>query len=193
MTYWIIGGNGQTFGPVDLATIHRWVAERRVISTTPVGQSATGPWRDAALFPEFASAFGAEPMPDAPPVGDAHRTAPPTGPTPSSAAVPANWPPDMIAIPQLISGIFNIVAAVGWAFTCFGIILSIPLLILGVYELIAYSRARTADPAKYLDSAKTYAVLDICTILTGNLASMVCGILMLTQIPAARERLAAQR
>jgi hypothetical protein len=193
MTYWIIGGNGQTFGPVDLATIHRWVAERRVISTTPVGQSATGPWRDAALFPEFASAFGAEPMQDAPPVGDAHRPAPTTGPTPSSAAVPANWPPDMIAIPQLISGIFNIVAAVGWAFTCFGIILSIPLLILGVYELIAYSRARTAEPAKYLDSAKTYAVLDICTVLTGNLASMVCGILMLTQIPAARERLGAQR
>jgi len=193
MTYWIIGGNGQTFGPVDLATIHRWVVERRVISTTPVGQSATGPWRDAALFPEFASAFGAEPMPDAAPAEAAHRAAPPTGPTPSFAAVPANWPPDMIAIPQLISGIFNIVAAVGWAFTCFGIILSIPLMILGVYELIAYSRARTADPAKYLEMSKTYAVLDICTILTLNFASPVCGIVILTQIPAARERLAAQR
>ena len=193
MTYWIIGGNGQTFGPVDLATIHRWVAERRVISTTPVGQSETGPWRDAALFPEFASAFGAEPMPEAPTAAAAPRTAPPISPSSAVPAVPANWPPDMIAIPQLVSGIFNIVAAVGWAFTCFGIILSIPLTILGVYELIAYSRARTADPVKYLDSAKTYAVLDICTILTGNLASMVCGILMLTQIPAARERLAAQR
>lgn len=193
MTYWIIGGNGQTFGPVDLATIHRWVAERRVISTTPVGQSATGPWRDAALFPEFASAFGAEPMPDSPPVGDAFRTAPPTGPSSTASTVPANWPPDMIAIPQLVSGIFNIVAAVSWAFTCFGIILSIPLTILGVYELIAYSRARTADPAKYLDSTKTKAILDICTILTGNFASLVCGILILTQIPAAQERLAAQR
>jgi hypothetical protein len=193
MTYWIIGGNGQTFGPVDLATIHRWVAERRVISTTPVGHSATGPWRDAALFPEFASAFGAEPMQDAAPAEAAHRAAPPTGPTPSSAAVPTNWPPDMIAIPQLISGIFNIVAAVSWAFTCFGIILSIPLMILGVYELIAYSRARTTDPAVYLESTKTKAILDICTILTGNFASLVCGILMLTQIPAARERLAAQR
>jgi hypothetical protein len=193
MTYWIIGGNGQTFGPVDLATIHRWVGERRVISSTPVGQSATGPWRDAALFPEFASAFGAEPMPDAPPVGETHRTALPTAPSPNASALPSGWPPDMIAIPQLVSGIFNIVAAVGWAFTCFGIILSIPLTILGVYELIAYSRARTTDPAQYLDSAKTYAVLDICTILTGNLASMVCGILMLTQIPAARERLGAQR
>ena len=193
MTYWIIGGNGQTFGPVDLATIHRWVAERRVISTTPVGQSATGPWRDAALFPEFASAFGSEPMPDAPAVGDAFRTAPPTGPSSTASTVPANWPPDMIAIPQLISGIFNIVAAVSWAFTCFGIILSIPLTILGVYELIAYSRARTTDPAVYLESTKTKALLDICTILTGNFASLVCGILMLTQIPAARERLAAQR
>ena len=132
MTYWIIGGNGQTFGPVDLATIHRWVAERRVISTTPVCQSATGRWRDAALFPEFASAFGAEPMPDVAPAGDAPRTAPPTGPSPNASAVPANWPPDMIAIPQLISGIFNIIAAAGWAFTCFGIILSIPLTILGV-------------------------------------------------------------
>ena len=189
MTYWIIGGNGQTFGPVDLATIQRWVAERRVISTTPVGQSATGPWRDAALFPEFASAFGAEPAPDVPPAAAAPRTAPPTGPSSTVPAVPANWPPDMIAIPQLVSGIFNIIAAAGWAFTCFGVILSIPLTILGVYELIAYSRARTTEPAQYLESAKTYAVLDICTILTGNLASMVCGILMLTQIPEARARL----
>jgi hypothetical protein len=198
MLYWIIAGNGQAYGPADLALMHRWVAERRIVSTTQVATSEHGPWRDAALVSELARAFGNpdyESTAAATPTGhDASHasgtppTAPPTGP---STHVPMNgdWPPTPIAISQLVSGIFHLITATGWLFTCFGVILSIPLAILGIYELIAYSRARTTPPQQYLESTKTKAILDICSVLAGNIGSMVCGIVMLTQLPAARDRI----
>ncbi|MEY4810069.1 MAG: hypothetical protein RI986_407 [Planctomycetota bacterium] len=197
MLYWIIAGNGQAYGPADLALMHRWVAERRIVSTTQVATSEHGPWRDAALVSELARAFGNPDYESTAPATPGHHasdapgtppTAPPTGP---SAYGPMNgeWPPTAITISQLVSGIFHLIAAAGWLLTCFGVILSIPLTILGIYELIAYSRARTTPPQQYLASTKTKAILDICSVLAGNFASMVCGIVMLTQLPAAQDRL----
>ena len=198
MLYWIIAGNGQAYGPADLALMHRWVAERRIVSTTQVATSEHGPWRDAALVTELARAFG---DPDYESAASAASTSdhathapgtPPTAPTtPQSTSIPMSgeWPPSPIAISQLVSGIFNLITATGWLLTCFGVILSVPLTILGIYELIAYSRARTTPPQQYLESTKTKAILDICSVLTGNLASMVCGIVILTQLPAARDRI----
>lgn len=198
MLYWIIAGNGQAYGPADLALMHRWVAERRIVSTTQVATSEHGPWRDAALVTELARAFG---NPDYEAAAAAASTSdhathapgtPPTAPTTAPGAsmpMSGEWPPAPIAISQLVSGIFHLITATGWLLTCFGVILSIPLTILGVYELIAYSRARATPPQQYLESSKTKAILDICSVLTGNLGSMVCGIVILTQLPAARDRI----
>ena len=198
MLYWIIAGNGQAYGPADLALMHRWVAERRIVSTTQVATSEHGPWRDAALVTELARAFG---NPDYESAASAASTSdhathapgtPPTAPTtPQSTSIPMSgeWPPSPIAISQLVSGIFHLITATGWLLTCFGVILSVPLTILGIYELIAYSRARTTPPQQYLESTKTKAILDICSVLAGNLGSMVCGIVILTQLPAARDRI----
>lgn len=198
MLYWIIAGNGQAYGPADLALMHRWVAERRIVSTTQVATSEHGPWRDAALVTELARAFG---DPDYESAASAASTSdhathapgtPPTAPTtPQSTSMPMSgeWPPSPIAISQLVSGIFHLITATGWLLTCFGVILSVPLTILGIYELIAYSRARATPPQQYLESTKTKAILDICSVLTGNLGSMVCGIVILTQLPAARDRI----
>ena len=198
MLYWIIAGNGQAYGPADLALMHRWVAERRIVSTTQVATSEHGPWRDAALVTELARAFGNPDYESAAAASSTHHDAahtpstPPTGPTTAPGAsmpMSGEWPPAPIAISQLVSGIFHLITATGWLLTCFGVILSIPLTILGVYELIAYSRARTTPPQQYLESTKTKAILDICSVLTGNLGSMVCGIVILTQLPAARDRI----
>ncbi|HAQ67508.1 MAG TPA: hypothetical protein DCR70_07235 [Phycisphaerales bacterium] len=198
MLYWIIAGNGQAYGPADLALMHRWVAERRIVSTTQVATSEHGPWRDAALVTELARAFG---DPDYESAASAASTSdhathapgtPPTAPTtPQSTSMPMSgeWPPSPIAISQLVSGIFHLITATGWLLTCFGVILSVPLTILGIYELIAYSRARATPPQQYLESTKTKAILDICSVLAGNLGSMVCGIVILTQLPAARDRI----
>ena len=198
MLYWIIAGNGQAYGPADLALMHRWVAERRIVSTTQVATSEHGPWRDAALVTELARAFGDPDYESAAPAASTsdHAThapgTPPTAPTtPQSTSMPMSgeWPPSPIAISQLVSGIFHLITATGWLLTCFGVILSVPLTILGIYELIAYSRARTTPPQQYLESSKTKAILDICSVLAGNLGSMVCGIVILTQLPAARDRI----
>ena len=178
--------------------MHRWVAERRIVSTTQVATSEHGPWRDAALVTELARAFG---NPDYEAAAAATSTSdhathapgtPPTAPTTAPGAympMSGEWPPAPIAISQLVSGIFHLITATGWLLTCLGVILSIPLTILGIYELIAYSRARTTPPQQYLESTKTKAILDICSVLTGNLGSMVCGIVILTQLPAARNRI----
>jgi hypothetical protein len=37
------------------------------------------------------------------------------------------------------------------------------------------------------------AILDICTVLTGNLGSAVCGIVILTQLGEAERQLTADR
>jgi hypothetical protein len=98
-----------------------------------------------------------------------------------------------VGIPQLVSGIFNLIVGAGWLFTCFGVVLTVPLVILGVKELLAYSRARTAKPLDYLESTRTMAILDICTVLTGNLGSAVCGIVILTQLGEAERQLTVDR
>jgi hypothetical protein len=172
--------------------MHRWVTERRIISTTQVSTAEHGPWRDAALVPELARAFGDVAEGESKPATHVAGTPPAAPSTAPIAPMPIDgeWPPPTIAISQLVSGIFHLLAAAGWLLTCFGIILSIPLTILGIYELIAYSRARTTPHEQYLESTKTKAILDICSVLAGNIGSMVCGIVMLTQIPAARERIA---
>jgi hypothetical protein len=179
MDYWIKATDGQTYGPASPTTMNKWIAEGRVIASTPVAYSPDGPWREATMVPELAAAFGLEPV-------DATGV-PPTQPVPPSMA-PGSWPPGMIAIPQLISGIFHLVCALSWVFTCFGIVLAVPLTILGIKELIAYSNARVTPPLQYLERTRTYAILDIVAALALNFGSVICGIIMLTQLDEARRR-----
>jgi hypothetical protein len=72
------------------------------------------------------------------------------------------------------------------------VVLAIPLAILGIKELIAYSNARTTPPLQYLERSRTYAIFDIVSLLTLNLGSAVCGIIILTQLDAARQRALAR-
>jgi hypothetical protein len=183
MPYWIIGKDGATYGPADLPTLRRWVTEHRIVATTPVAEAEAGPWRDASLVAELASAFGAE---SADPHSGAVPPAPPASPpTAPVAAMPiGDWPPTGVAVPQLVSGIFNLIAGVGWLFTCFGVVLTVPLVILGIQELRSYAKATSTPPSRYVESSRTKAVLAICTVLAGNVASAICGIIILTQLPS---------
>ena len=67
MDYWIRATDGQTYGPASLATMNRWITERRVIASTPVSHSPDGPWREATMVPELAAGFGIEPADTADP------------------------------------------------------------------------------------------------------------------------------
>jgi len=84
-----------------------------------------------------------------------------------------------VRIPMLISGIFNMLAALGWIATCFLSFLAIPLIILGVYEFITFNRlgGSREEQDALQGRSRTLAILAICTIALGNLGSCVCGII----------------
>ncbi len=205
MNYWIIASDGNCYGPADDATMRRWISEGRVIAPTPVGPTKDGPWNEARSVPTLAALFpptvpGAGEAHDPPPGSGGYASAtaaaaaiPPTGPTVISTNLPAEWPPSTIAIAMLISGIFNLIAGLSWTLTCLGVLLGGPLIVLGIFELITYSGGRAMEPNRYLGRAKVMAILGVCTILTWNLGSFICGIIILTQLTSAREKLAQAR
>lgn len=115
-------------------------------------------------------------------------TAPPTAPiAPPPAGTPA-WPPTMIAVPMLVSGICNVLTALGWGSTCFFAFIGLPCLALGIVELVTYGNGASLDRRAYLDRAKLLGILAICSVLFWNVPSLVCGIVILTQLPGARTR-----
>lgn len=81
---------------------------------------------------------------------------------------------------MLISAIINLVMGLGWALTCIGIILTIPLVILGVFEIIVSSEI--LGRKKRVTRGKATAI-GICEIIAGllslSLIPTACGIIVL--------------
>lgn len=210
MNYWIIASDGNCYGPADDATIRRWISEGRVIAQTPVGHSKDGPWTEArlvpslaALFPPTAPSASAEASAGGASAGGAAAGGAAVGggwTPPTNAVAPdpnlfrARWPmgspPAGITIPILVSGILNLLFTLGWLSTCFLAFIGIPLLLLAIFEFVTYSQASTMEPERLLGRAKVLGILGICTIVLGNIGSMVCGIVILTQLAEARAQLA---
>lgn len=110
--------------------------------------------------------------------------APPTDPFEPPRANPNL---SAIAIPLLVSGIFNVLVGAGWAATCFGGVIAVPLWVLAVFEFILFSKVNAPGPqSQRAGQIKTIAILEICTILTGNIPSMICGIVILANIDQLR-------
>ena len=115
-----------------------------------------------------------QPDPSAGPAGPQHAP---------GAPVDALPPRELsgVRVPMLIAGIFNCVVALSWFGTCFLFFLGIPLLVLGIFEIITFTKlgqSRAMQDANR-GKAKTFAILDICSILLFNLPSMVCGIIQM--------------
>lgn len=108
--------------------------------------------------------------PDTPPPADA-------APAPSGSGAPT-----IIRIPILISGILNCLVALAWVPWCVTIVLSIPLIILAVFEFIYFSKLGQVDFAAHKSKVKLISILEICTIIAGNVGSLVCGIIVLVNI-----------
>jgi len=58
-TFKIIGGDGNEYGPVDLATLQQWAREGRLARESRVWDSRTGGWQSALQVAELAGVFGA--------------------------------------------------------------------------------------------------------------------------------------
>lgn len=103
----------------------------------------------------------------------------------SPGALPADPTPVRVAI--LISAIFNILAAAGWAMTCFGIVLSVPLVVLAVFEFLRFAKLGSPPYSPQREKARVLGILEICTFLAGNLVSAVCGIVVLVFLEKLRD------
>jgi len=57
--YWIIGDDGEEYGPVPESEIANWISDRRADSATLVRQGAQGAWKKASEYPEFAAVLTA--------------------------------------------------------------------------------------------------------------------------------------
>lgn len=102
-------------------------------------------------------------------------------PAPPQHPVPRH--PDGVRIPLLLSGIFNTFAALAWASTCIFAVVGIPLLVLAIFEFKAFLELGRGGPyAPMKGRVQTLGILEICTILTFNLLSMICGIIVLAQM-----------
>ena len=86
--------------------------------------------------------------------------------------------PAGITAPVLISAIGNIVVGLAWAATCFGIVLTIPMVILCVFEFSLYAQAGRLPPPTLARKAKTLGIFEVIVGLF-NLISLVCGIIVL--------------
>jgi hypothetical protein len=98
-----------------------------------------------------------------------------------------------VRVPILVSGIFNVLGAIGWALPCITVFLSAPLLALAIFEFLQYGKL--GDPARRasaLSSTRVIGILEICTILLGNVPSMVCGILVLVNFKQLEDAVRAR-
>lgn len=95
--------------------------------------------------------------------------------------------PTAVRVAILVSAIFNILTAIGWAFTCVGIVASVPLAILAVFEILHFSALGHPPYGPKRGRAQVLGILEICTILTGNVGSLVCGIVVLVFVDRLRD------
>lgn len=93
--YSIIGGDGNTYGPVPLETLKQWLAEGRADLNTQV-RVGTGPWTTLRDLPELNDGVAG----DAPPPG---RTSPP--PVPIVITAPPAATPGVPETPAQSTGL----------------------------------------------------------------------------------------
>ena len=68
--YSVVGSDGQVYGPVDMATLSRWIAEGRVTPTTNLIDPLDGRVMPAGEAPALMGNFPSAPTPAPPTVGD---------------------------------------------------------------------------------------------------------------------------
>lgn len=92
ITYTMIGGDGQQYGPVTLEVFKTWIAEGRILADTKVMRSDTRSWLDAAQYGELGLAQQpAQPVPVA------------TAPRSISAPQPFAASPQPVGAPQVVA------------------------------------------------------------------------------------------
>jgi hypothetical protein len=78
----------------------------------------------------------------------------------------------------LVSAIGNIVIGLFWLSSCFGVVFTVPMVILCIFEFTLYAKIDDLPVPVLVPKAKTLGIFEIIVGLA-NIVSLVCGILNL--------------
>ena len=179
MSDWYYAIDGQQHGPVSNRELHDLAGNGGLHPTDLVWQDGFADWKPASevagLFlqpssqPQMASGDGkANPYAETVVAVD--------------SATSVYRTPDMLKIPLLISAISSCFFATIYVATCFLFFLGIPLGILAFYEIKLYQKTDKIPTTQFAAEAKNLAIYQtIAGVLTGNVPSLICGILLLVK------------
>jgi hypothetical protein len=99
----------------------------------------------------------------------------------SPAAAPVfDYPPTILTVPIVISAVWNVMTAIGWATVvpCIGLVIAVPYAVLAFFEVTTFLKAPAMSPDQLY---RRCGPLGVCQIVLGltNLVPVVCGILLL--------------
>ncbi len=190
MSTWYYAIDGEQFGPVSDCEIHDLAGNGSLHPTDLVWQEGFAGWEPAdtiaGLFVEAADTGNG---PQSTPLEFADTAISGRGSDPAEAG-PANRSqpgvessfrtPDELKVPVLVSGIFNLVFAVGLGATGCLIPLAIPLVILAYYEIKLFQKADDIPTHEFAAEAKSLAIYEII-VGVFNTPTLICGIILIIQ------------
>jgi ribosomal protein L40E len=102
------------------------------------------------------------------------------------AAPVFDYPPTILTVPIIISAVWNVMTAIGWAtmVPCIGLVIAVPYTVLAIFEVSTFVKAPAMPPHQLYRRCGPLGIFQIVLGLT-NLVPVVCGILLL----AYRDRL----
>jgi uncharacterized membrane protein YiaA len=157
--YFIIGADGQEYGPIGVDQLRDWLAEGRVNAQTRVRPEGLADWKPLAQFPELASLLGAA-APKAPNPPTISPLAAPTGQARQTHPM---------AIAGLVLGILSLLLVC----CCYGFPLNLVGIVLSVIALSEIKR----QPQRYDGSALATIGLILCVLtLLLAVALLVVGL-----------------
>ncbi len=178
MSDWYYAIDGQQHGPVSDRELHNLAGSGGLQPTDLVWQDGFGDWMPASTVSGLFRT-GERPVPPAQPTGSNPFAETFVG---SEAGVQGSVgrTPDSLKVPLLISAISSACFALLWFATCFLFFIGIPLGILAYYEIKLFQKADKIPVAQFAAEAKSLSLYQIIAgVLTGNVPSLVCGILLM--------------
>lgn len=83
------------------------------------------------------------------------------------------------------SGVANLIGATLWTLTLVGVVVGIPLAILGIYKLATHARRSEMSPLAFAASAKKIAIFEI--VIGGlGISGLIWGFIILYRVKAIR-------
>lgn len=172
--WFLLDGSGQQYGPFDFNDLQNFASQGRLNLEASVRHQikTSNKWVSVTRLPEIASLMQSAATLQLQLAG-------------ASAAVHKATNPDFprtATVPILVSAIGNIVIALFWIGTCFGIPLGLACIALCICEFLVFAKRDQYDRDEFRSVTLWLGIFEIIVGLI-NLISFVCGIVVLVTRP----------